>query len=73
LIAEFSLTDDITGSTVSFEASTRHRLSSLDSGVSDRFWRLTEHYGWWGLAWLEAILRLADHRASELGEVAGDA
>jgi CRISPR-associated endonuclease/helicase Cas3 len=39
-------------------------LAHFGDGVPGRFWKLTRRFGWWGLAYLETVLRLADQQAS---------
>jgi CRISPR-associated endonuclease/helicase Cas3 len=41
-----------------------HPAHALDSGLAERFWQMNRHYGCWGIAFLETILRLADQTAS---------
>lgn len=50
---------------VVFEGPVKHNLESPGSGVAERFWAIHESLGVFSTAWLEAILRLADHRESE--------
>ncbi len=53
---------------VALHGSTVHGLDSIGSSIIDRYHRLTDRYGWHGLAYLEALLRLADHRRSAMEE-----
>lgn len=39
-------------------------LAHLSQGVARRFWSLNRRFGWWGLPYLETLLRLADQYES---------
>ncbi len=39
-------------------------LAHLSQGVARRFWTLNRRFGWWGLPYLETLLRLADQYES---------
>lgn len=45
----------------------KHDLERLGNDWTERFWRLVRRYGYWGLAYLETLVRLADHKRSEEG------
>jgi CRISPR-associated endonuclease/helicase Cas3 len=60
--------EDLSPCTVTYggvSVSSDHGLERVGSGVSERFWKLTAKYGWYGLAYLETLVRLSDHRQSE--------
>jgi len=42
------------------------KLDAIGSGIAARFWSCQRTHGWWGLAYLEALLRLSDWRVSRL-------
>jgi CRISPR-associated endonuclease/helicase Cas3 len=52
------------------DASTSYPYARLNGGWPDLFWKLVRRYGWWTLAYLETLLRLADRRRSQQEEQA---
>ncbi len=57
-----SVTAQVDGRTVN--APSDHKLYRLEAGWADQFRKLVGQYGYWGIAYLEAILRRADCVAS---------
>lgn len=57
--------------TLDLKSSSDHGFDALNRGHSERFWRLVRAYGWWTLAQVETVLRLADHWRSHLEQTGG--
>jgi CRISPR-associated endonuclease/helicase Cas3 len=66
-VAGFSILVEVEGT--SFEISSGNELARFDSGWVDRFALLNRRYGYWGLAYLEAILRRANCMQSRREEL----
>jgi CRISPR-associated endonuclease/helicase Cas3 len=47
------------------EARSDHGLERLENGWAETFWQLIGRYGYWGVAYMEAILRLGDRACSQ--------
>jgi len=55
---------DVLGDDTILEVSAKGDRHQVDWSHPARFERLNERYGWWGLAFLEALVRLADLECS---------
>lgn len=57
---DIDVTADLPGARVQAVGGEVRALARLGSGWVDQFWRLNQRYGYWGLAYLEAVLRRGD-------------
>ncbi len=64
--AELEFLHSHNGKDIPMHSSMNLSASQFSIEVTERFWRLNEKYGHHGLAWLEAVFRLADQRRSML-------
>lgn len=50
-------------------SSSQHQPDQWNSDLAPRFWRVIRKFGWWGSAYLESLIRLADHMQSRIEQV----